>query len=549
MGAHPGARLVAGATEIGVELNKKARTFPCLISTEGVPELTRLAATPAAWRIGAAVPLTTIEEALAGEYPSLARMLGVFASRQIRSRATLGGNLATASPIGDSAPVLLTLDAALVLAAAGGERTVPVAEFFTGYRQTVLRPGEIIREIVLPRGDPAAAGLTRRADFLKVSQAPGAGHQHGGGRVLRGRRRRGGGAPGAAGLRGRGRDAAARAPGGGRAGGEDGWPTRRAEVAGLLATEFQPIDDVRGSAAYRRALVVSLWEKFVGGRPERGPGRRAGFRPRRGVARHRRLARPAARERRRPRDRRRAVRGRPGPAPADARRVAGAVDARAGAPRPARRRRGAARAGRGGGAAGRGHPGDEQRRAGAARRAAARGGRGVLPRPDDRAGGGRVGARLPAGGGAGRGGLRAAARRCSRWPRRWRRTVFTPSRTCSRAAIARRRWRRRPCRLDGRVRARRAGALLPRDARGLGRAGREGRRASCVPRPSIRRRSRRWWRRCSGGRATRWWRRRRAWAAVSAARRRRATRSPLWWRWPRCGPAGPCACSSTATWT
>ncbi|HEY8993739.1 MAG TPA: FAD binding domain-containing protein, partial [Lacunisphaera sp.] len=169
LSSHPSAQLVAGATEIGVELNKKYKSFPCLVSTEGVPELTRITATKEAWHIGAGATLTNVEEALAGEYPSLAKMLRVFAARQIRNRATLGGNLVTASPIGDSAPILLTLDASVVLATARGERTVPLADFFTGYRKTVLQPGEIMREIVLPRGGPVA-GLTRRVDFFKVSK-------------------------------------------------------------------------------------------------------------------------------------------------------------------------------------------------------------------------------------------------------------------------------------------------------------------------------------------------------------------------------------------
>ena len=170
---HADAVLIAGATEIGVELNKKFKKFPTLISTEGVPELTRIVASPTEWRIGAAATLTAVEEALGGagfapdsgdgmsgikpdlqpdtcdgmsgakpdpqEFPSLAKMLCVFAARQIRNRATLGGNLATASPIGDSAPVLLTLDASVVLASAAGERTVPLHEFFTGYRRTQLQ--------------------------------------------------------------------------------------------------------------------------------------------------------------------------------------------------------------------------------------------------------------------------------------------------------------------------------------------------------------------------------------------------------------------------
>jgi xanthine dehydrogenase small subunit len=162
--AHPAARLVAGATEIGVEINKKFKTFPVLISTEGVAELTEIVETPQVWRIGAGATLTAIEEKVAAEYPSLAKMLRVFAARQIRNRATLGGNIATASPIGDSAPVLMSLDATLVLSSAKADRTVAVADFFTGYRQTVLGADEVIREIVLPRGGPAA-GLTRRVDL------------------------------------------------------------------------------------------------------------------------------------------------------------------------------------------------------------------------------------------------------------------------------------------------------------------------------------------------------------------------------------------------
>src|SRR6187402_772456 len=169
LAANPGAQLVAGATEIGVELNKKFKDFPLLISTEAVPELIQIVKTDSAWRIGAAVTLTNIEEAVAGEYPSLAKMLHVFASRQIRNRATLGGNLVTASPIGDSAPALLTLDASVVLASAAGERTVPLAEFFVAYRKTVLQPGEIMREIVLPRS-VVPAGFTRRVEFFKVSK-------------------------------------------------------------------------------------------------------------------------------------------------------------------------------------------------------------------------------------------------------------------------------------------------------------------------------------------------------------------------------------------
>ncbi len=265
LAANPGARLVAGATEIGVEINKKFRKIPVLISTEAVPELTAITrtATDGGWRFGAAVTLTAIEEKVASEYPPLAKMLRVFASRQIRNRATVGGNLATASPIGDCAPVLLTLDASVVLAAAGAGRTVALADFFTGYRRTALAAGEIIREIILPPFAPEP-GLTRRADFIKVSHrqeldisivagaflvdadATGvvrhARIAYGGvaERTLRATRAE-------AALIGRTLSEAT------------------GEVAEILRNTFTPIDDVRSSASYRRGLVVSLWERFVHG--------------------------------------------------------------------------------------------------------------------------------------------------------------------------------------------------------------------------------------------------------------------------------------------
>ena len=261
---HPEARLVAGATEIGVDLNKKFTAFPLLISTEGVPELTRISSTPAAWRIGGAATLTVIEEALGGEYPSLIKMLRAFASRQIRNRATLGGNLATASPIGDSAPVLLTLDAELVLASAGGDRVVPLADFFTAYRRTALRSDEVIREVVLPRPAGGAAGLTRRTDFLKVSKrreldisiVAGAFciDCDAAGVVRRARLAYGGVA--ATPCRARRAEAALE----GRTLAE-----AAAAVEDALRGEFQPIDDVRAGAVYRRGLIVSLWRKFAAG--------------------------------------------------------------------------------------------------------------------------------------------------------------------------------------------------------------------------------------------------------------------------------------------
>lgn len=252
----PDAQLVAGATEIGVLINKRFLKYPRLISTEGVVELREIRAERAAWLIGAAATLTEIEEALHGDLPSFSKMLRLFASRQIRSRATLGGNLATASPVGDSAPVLLSLDASAVLASAAGERSVPLCEFFTGYRKTVLRADEVLKSIRVPRA------ANRRVEFYKVSKrremdistvaAAFCIEQNAEGSVTHARLAFGGvaltparAAKAEAALLGRPLDASL------------------ADVLQALRTEFAPISDGRGSAEYRQELIGSLWEKFV----------------------------------------------------------------------------------------------------------------------------------------------------------------------------------------------------------------------------------------------------------------------------------------------
>ena len=186
-------------------------------------------------------------------------MLLVFGSRQIRNRATIGGNLVTASPIGDSAPVLLALEAKIVLASAEGERTLPLDDFFVSYRQTALRPGEILKSILVPRIDPERRSVRR---FYKVSKrremdistvagcfAVSLGE---GGAILRARLAFGG---------------VAAMPARARRTEEEliGKPWRPAtadEVLPLLESEFTPISDVRGSASYRRQMIKTLLRKF-----------------------------------------------------------------------------------------------------------------------------------------------------------------------------------------------------------------------------------------------------------------------------------------------
>jgi len=258
LGSIPGARLVAGATEIGVEINKLFRKYPALISTEAVAELQEMRATGTHWEIGGAVTLTRVEEALGGEYPSMAQMLRLFASRQIRNRATLAGNLATASPIGDSAPVLLTLDAQVVLASAAGKRTVALGEFFADYRKTVLQPGEVILRILVPRavaGDRTVFWKVSKRREMDISIVSAAFRV----RLAEGKVREARLAFGGVSAMPK-RVMVAEAALVGR-----GLEEAEEEVAKILREEYRPLTDARGSAEYRLAVVEGLWRKFVRG--------------------------------------------------------------------------------------------------------------------------------------------------------------------------------------------------------------------------------------------------------------------------------------------
>jgi xanthine dehydrogenase small subunit len=160
----PEATLVAGSTDLGVELNLHGSRPPVIVAVDRLDELRGLEVGEDRVCLGAALTLTEIERGLGGVVPLLSELLPQFASRLIRNGATIGGNLGTGSPIGDCAPVLLALDASLVLASSAGERTVPLGEYFLGYRSSVRRQDELIREIVIP------VPVARLTAFHKVAK-------------------------------------------------------------------------------------------------------------------------------------------------------------------------------------------------------------------------------------------------------------------------------------------------------------------------------------------------------------------------------------------
>jgi len=244
----PDAVVVAGSTDWGVEVNLRGRRADCTVAVDRLPELRELRVADDHIEIGAALTLTEIERRLDGTVPLLDELFPQFASRLIRNSATLGGNLGTGSPIGDSPPVLLALEASVVLAGADGERVVPLAEYFTGYRQSVRRPDELIRSVRIPLPlSPVTAfhkiAKRRFDDISSVAVAFALGIEDG---VVR-KARIGLGGVAATPIRALDTEAALE----GRP-----WTPETAEAAArVLRGEGTPMDDHRASSLYRSAML------------------------------------------------------------------------------------------------------------------------------------------------------------------------------------------------------------------------------------------------------------------------------------------------------
>jgi xanthine dehydrogenase small subunit len=162
---NPQATLLAGSTELGLQVNKQFARPSHICYLGNVAELKQVKETAHAWRIGAQVSLAHIEQLVAQTYPDFAEVLRRFGSPPIRSTATLAGNIANGSPIGDSMPCLMALGATLHLRQGKRSRTVALDQFYTGQKQTVLQPGEFIETIELPK--PRAGQVFRAHKISK----------------------------------------------------------------------------------------------------------------------------------------------------------------------------------------------------------------------------------------------------------------------------------------------------------------------------------------------------------------------------------------------
>jgi xanthine dehydrogenase small subunit len=147
---YPDIVVLNGATDIALRQTKKHEHLPALLDLSGIEELKFFRKKKDGYYIGSGLSIESIRLKSEGKIPALHEMLNVFASGQIRNLATLGGNVGSASPIGDTLPVLFACNASVILAGKNGQRKLPITDFIRGYRSTDLLPDEFIHSVIIP---------------------------------------------------------------------------------------------------------------------------------------------------------------------------------------------------------------------------------------------------------------------------------------------------------------------------------------------------------------------------------------------------------------
>jgi xanthine dehydrogenase small subunit len=252
----PEAILLAGGTDLGLRVSKDREALPVVISLEAVDELRRITTRPDAIEIGGGVTYTDALPHFDMHFPSFGALVRRIGSRQIRNLGTIAGNLATASPIGDTIPCLIALDATVTLASRAGERVLPVESFIAGYRKNALAAGEVIAAIRIPLlaagQDFAAYKVCKRFDQDISTVVAAFRLERRGGKVAELRAAYGGLAARA--MRAVGVEGAVK--------GRPWAPAWLADIDALLARDFTPIADHRGGGAYRWRAAAGLLRRF-----------------------------------------------------------------------------------------------------------------------------------------------------------------------------------------------------------------------------------------------------------------------------------------------
>ncbi|PZR00722.1 MAG: xanthine dehydrogenase small subunit [Cereibacter sphaeroides] len=152
--AHPDATLIAGATDVGLWITKLLMTPSPVAFLSGIADLAGIEHKGDTFRIGAGVTIARLRAVLSESHPDFSEFLRRFASEQVRSAATIGGNIANGSPIGDGPPALIAMGATLHLRHGDARRDMPLEDFFLDYRKQDRRPGEFVEAVTIPASAP-----------------------------------------------------------------------------------------------------------------------------------------------------------------------------------------------------------------------------------------------------------------------------------------------------------------------------------------------------------------------------------------------------------
>lgn len=259
---HPDARMVAGATDVGLWVTKGLQIIDTLIFLADIAELRRIEEEADGLRIGAGVRYADAHAAMARLHPDLGELVRRVGGLQVRNAGTVGGNIANGSPIGDGPPALIAMGSQLILRSREGRRTIPLEEYFLDYGKQDLRPGECVESIWIPRPAKDAlvhiSKLSRRFDS-DISAVCGAFNLTVEAGMIMSARVAFGGM--AATPRRAGRCEAALA-------GQPFTRTTMERAADALHADYAPLSDVRGSSDYRLEaasnLLLRLWHSAQG---------------------------------------------------------------------------------------------------------------------------------------------------------------------------------------------------------------------------------------------------------------------------------------------
>ncbi len=252
--AHPDATLVAGATDVGLWVTKQNRPLTRMIFLNAVRDLQDIVETETEIRIGAGVTIARLISLMDRLHPSFAAMLRRYGSPQVRAVATIGGNIANGSPIGDAPPALMALEATLHLRRGNARRTLSLADFFIDYGRQDRAPGEFVEAVSIPRQpDHLRVWKIAKRHDQDISAVCGAFDiQIAGGQVTAARIAFGG----MAGIPKRARAVEAALIG-------QSWDTATlTRACAAFADDFTPLSDMRASAAYRLQVAANLLRRY-----------------------------------------------------------------------------------------------------------------------------------------------------------------------------------------------------------------------------------------------------------------------------------------------